>query len=335
MTRNRILLGLGLLVSAFFLFLAFRGLHPEAFFASIADVNMGLLLLSAGLYFGAVTLISWRWQFFLRPFSLVKLADLVRLVAIGYMGNNVYPFRAGEALRIYLLKRNHAIPISKATVSVIVERVFDGIVMLSFIIVALLLLDEVQAPEIRTVMSIAAPIFFMALVIFFGFAFAHQSARRLAKRILARLPLALEQRLGKLVNELLDGLATLRSPLDLAGAIIASYASWAVEALVYWWVMQAFGIQVGYPVALLTVGTVNLAGLLPTSPGQIGVYEFFVSLVMVAAAGINQDRALAFAIVVHLVIWLPVTLVGFVLLARQGLGWSDITHAQELEAQAR
>jgi uncharacterized membrane protein YbhN (UPF0104 family) len=93
--------------------------------------------------------------------------------------------------------------------------------------------------------------------------------------------------------------------------------------------MWAFGLELGYPVALLVVGTVNLAGLIPASPGQVGVYEFFASSVM-EAVGVAQDRALAYAIVVHIVIWLPVTLAGFAFLVRYGLGWNDITKAKEL-----
>lgn len=70
---------------------------------------------------------------------------------------------------------------------------------------------------------------------------------------------------------------------------------------------------------LLTVGVVNLAGLIPASPGQIGVFEFFVSLVLIAVA-VPDTVAHAYALVVHVVIWLPVTLVGFFFLVRQGFG---------------
>ena len=325
-TRNRPLLFLGLAISALFLFLAFRGLHPEAFIDSLGAVDPLGLLLGAGVYFGAVTLIAWRWQFLLRSLALVPLIGLVKLVCIGYMGNNVYPFRAGEALRIFLLRRNHGVPLAVATTVVIVERVFDGIVMLTFIFTALLFID-VESPEIRGVFGVAAPLFFAALMVFFAAAAFHQQARRLADVILSRLPARLGQLLARLAYGLLDGLAALRSPQNLLGAVIFSYASWMVEALVYWMVLRAFGLEVSYAVALLTVGTVNLAGLIPSSPGQIGVYEFFVSLVVMATTALSQDQALAFAIVVHVVIWLPVTLTGFILLAQQGLGWSALRQA--------
>jgi len=83
----------------------------------------------------------------------------------------------------------------------------------------------------------------------------------------------------------------------------------------------------------LVVGTDKLAALIPASPGQVGDYEFFVSTVM-GAMGVPLALATTYAVVVHIVIWLPVTLVGFVFLIRQGMGWSDITHAQELENTA-
>jgi uncharacterized membrane protein YbhN (UPF0104 family) len=102
---------------------------------------------------------------------------------------------------------------------------------------------------------------------------------------------------------------------------------------VYWLVSFAFNLNVGYPVMLLVVGVVNLAGLIPASPGQIGVFEFFVRTVLMAV-GVDEATATAYALVVHVVIWLPVTLVGFYFLARQGLNWQAVTHARELEQPA-
>jgi glycosyltransferase 2 family protein len=58
-------------------------------------------------------------------------------VVIGYMGNNIYPFRAGEVLRAYVLRRREQVPMSGSLATVIVERVFDGLVMLMFVFAAL------------------------------------------------------------------------------------------------------------------------------------------------------------------------------------------------------
>jgi glycosyltransferase 2 family protein len=327
-SKNRFIVLIGILISIVFLFFAFQGLQPEAFIGSLSDVNPLLLIVAAASYFFAVTVIAWRWQFLLRAVKFVPLLPLTQIVAVGYMGNNVYPLRAGEALRIFLLKRNHEMPVAGAATTVIVERVFDGIVMLSFILIGLLLVD-VQSEQIQLVASVATPIFLIAVIIFFTLAAFPKLLNALVERIALFLPERIAKTVLSLSSEILTGLSGLRSPIFLAGAILTSYATWAIEAGVYWIVMWAFGLEFGYPVALLVVGTVNLAGLIPASPGQIGVYEFFASAVM-TAVGVAQDTALAYAIVVHIVIWLPVTLVGFVFLMRYGLGWRDISKAKEL-----
>ncbi len=334
MLQNRRLFAviLGIIISIVFLTLAFRELKPETLIDHIRGAQFGWLTLGAVTYFLAVTVIALRWQFLLRSIQLIPLRSLTSLVAIGYMGNNVYPLRAGEVLRIFLLKRNHGVPIAKATTTVIVERTFDGLVMLTFIVVSLLFID-VQSDEIRTVATFAAPIFLTALAIFFLLAARPNLLRRLSAVVSRILPGAIGEIVLRISEGVISGLEGLRSPADLAGAVISSYVTWAIEASVYWMVMFAFDLKLGYPAALLVVGVVNLAGLIPASPGQLGVYEFFVSAVLIAI-GIGETQAAAFAIVVHVVIWLPVTLAGFFFLVRQGLGWSAIIRARELETVA-
>lgn len=327
--RQRFIVLLGIAISLIFLYLAFQNLKPEDFLNSISSLNPVWILFGAIWYFLAVLIIAWRWQFLLKALGNVPLVPLSQIVSIGYMGNNVYPLRAGEALRIFLLKRNHQIPVTAAVTTVVVERVFDGIVMLSFILIGLLF-SNVQSELIQQVASFAAPLFLIAVIVFFSLAAFPDTLRALLKKIASFLPEALAKILLGLSEEILKGLSGLRNPLQLLGAVFASYLTWAVEASVYWVVMWAFGFDLPYPAALLVVGTVNLAGLIPASPGQVGVYEFFASSVMMAL-GVSESSALAYAIVVHLVIWLPVTLAGFVFLLRYGFGWNAVTHARELE----
>jgi uncharacterized protein (TIRG00374 family) len=323
---------LGILISLVFLWFAFRNLKPEEVLTVIQKANFTWLLIAAAVYFIGVTLISIRWQFLLRSIRAVPLSKLAPLVAIGYMGNNVYPFRSGEVLRILLLQRNYRVPVTKATTTVVVERVFDGLVMLTFILVSLLFVN-IDSDRVRAVAMYAAPIFLTAVAVFFILAARPNVLRSLVHLLGRVVPGKLHTVLVKLGDEVIDGLEGLRSPGDLAGAVVFSFASWMVEASVYWLVSFAFNLGLPYPVFLLIVGVVNLAGLIPASPGQIGVFEFFVTLILVAV-GVGSTQAQAYALVVHVVIWLPVTLVGFFFLIRQGLGLGAITHAQELERSA-
>lgn len=324
--------GLGILISGIFLWIAFRNLNPGEIVAVIQSANFGWIALATVILFISMILIAWRWQFLLRAIKPISLGYLSQVVLIGYMGNNVYPFRTGELLRIVLLQRFQRVPAAKTTMTVIVERVFDGLTMLAFILVSVALL-HITAPEIQTMIRIATPLFLAALVIFFALAARPGLFRRVLHAIANRLPGKIQAILVKLGDDIIDGFEGLRSPADLAGAIFASFASWGTQAVVYWLVSFAFNLNVDLATMFLTVGVVNLAGLVPASPGQIGVFEFFTGLVLVAV-GVDETKAHAYALVLHAVVWLPVTLAGFYFLVKQGLGWDSIRHAREMEQKA-
>jgi uncharacterized protein (TIRG00374 family) len=321
--------GIGVLISVVFLWIAFRNLKPQEIFAVIQSANFAWLALAAGVFFISTLLIAWRWQFLLNAIKPVPLGYLTQLVMIGYMGNNVYPFRTGEILRIVLLARYQQIAPAKSTMTVIIERVFDGLVMLTFILISVNLLG-ITSPEIQAMARFGTPLFLIALAVFFALAARPNLFRSLLHSISQRLPGKLHEFADRIGEEIISGFEGLRSPKDLAGAIFASYASWGVQAILYWMVAFAFSLNVNLPAMFLLVGVVNLAGLVPASPGQIGVFEFFAGLVL-TAVGVNETQAHAYALVAHVVIWLPVTLLGFYFLVRQGLGWNAITHAGELE----
>ena len=328
-TRKRLAFAAGMITSAVFLALALRGLHPDQFWSSLAELNPPLLLVAVLVYFAAVGVIALRWQFLLRAIKYVPLPALTKLVFIGYMGNNVYLLRAGDALRIILLRRNYQVPLVLSTTIVALERMFDGCVMLSFVLLSLLLID-VESAEVTAIVSISAPLFAIALIFALALAAKPNLLRSALSPAMRLLPRQLGGTLSNFAEEILAGLEGLRSQRHLLGAVISSYLTWAVEAGAYWIVMRAFELDLSYAVALLVVGAVNLAGLIPASPGQVGVNEFVVISIL-TALGIAAPLATAYAVVVHLTIWLPITLAGFILLLKQGLGWADIGMARELE----
>lgn len=321
--------GAGLLISAVFLWIAFRNLKLDEVFGVIQRANFAWLLLATGVMLISTVLIAWRWQFLLRSIKPVPLGYLTQVVMIGYMGNNVYPFRTGEILRIVLLTRYQQIAPAKSTMTVIIERVFDGLVMLTFILVSVNLLG-ITSPEIQAMARFGTPLFLIALVVFFALAARPNLFRSVLHAVSKLLPGKLHDLADRIGEEIISGFEGLRSPKDLAGTVFASYASWGVQAILYWMVAFAFNLNLNLATMFLVVGVVNLAGLVPASPGQIGVFEFFAGLVL-TSVGVNETQAHAYALVAHVVVWLPITLLGFYFLVRQGLGWNAITHAGELE----
>ena len=334
MTRNRkrLALTVGSFTSAAFLLLAFRGLQPEQLWRSLADVSLPWLLIATLVYFVAVAVIALRWQFLLGAITAVPLAALVKLVFIGYMGNNVYPLRAGDALRVILLRRNHGVAFVRSTTIVAIERTIDGCVMLTFVFVGLLFID-LASREVDAMLSVTAPLFAALMLLALVLAAAPKLLRRVVSLTLRPLPERLATIAAQLAEEIIAGFAALRSPAHLLGAVVSSFVTWGIEAGAYWLVMRAFDLELNYAVALLLVGAVNLAGLIPASPGQVGVNEFVVISIL-TALGVPLSTATAYAILAHVVIWLPITIAGFALLIRQGLGWADIGRARDMQSAA-
>jgi uncharacterized protein (TIRG00374 family) len=127
----------GVIISAVFIWLALRGLHLPDVWASLRSADYVWLIPSVAVYFLAVGARTWRWDYLLRPIKQIPLRRLFPVVVIGYMGNNVYPFRAGELLRAVVLRQREGVSVSSSLATIVVERVFDGLVMLLFVFVAL------------------------------------------------------------------------------------------------------------------------------------------------------------------------------------------------------
>lgn len=322
----------GLLISVVFLYFAFSRLNPAAVLETLRQADPVPILIGGVGYLLAIVVIAWRWGFLLRSARRIPLKDLNALVFIGYMGNNVYPFRSGELLRIWLLQRNFGVPMARGATTVVVERILDGLVMLSFIFFALAQLD-IASPEINQVASVATPIFFAGLLVFLVLAAKPGWLRGLIALVARLLPARLGDIVTGLGEDLVAGLDGLRTPADFAGTIVTTYLSWLIAAVIFWLVGFAFGIDNGFMPMLLAVGVVNLAGLIPASPGQIGVFEFFTATTLIAT-GVPEAVATTYALAIHGVVWLPVTLVGFYYLLRQGLNLSAITGAQRIDETA-
>lgn len=332
--RRWLLVVLGLIFSGFFLYLGFRGLDPLRLWEAIRTIEVGWLLPATAVYFLAAYIITWRWYYLLRPVRDVHPHRLFPLVIIGYTGNNIYPFRIGEVIRAYLLNRQTGANIPATLTTILVERVFDGITMLAFVFAALLFV-EFDAPGIRAGIMILTAAFVVALLAFFALALRPALTRRLAVALIDRLfPARLAEPMLALADNLLSGLETLRSPRDLLLTFLASLLSWTVEASTYWIVLHAFPFRASFFVVLLMVGLGNLATILPTTPGYIGTFHGIVALVLVAF-GVEQAGAAAYAVVMHAVIWLPVTVAGVITLLRLGLGWQDFARARQAVAAAR
>src|SRR5512143_528880 len=161
----------GLLISVVFIWLALRGLRLEEFWDAVKQANYLWLLPGIGVYFIGVWVRAWRWHYLLGPIKKIPTRTMFPITTIGYMGNNIYPARAGEVLRAVILKRHEGVPVSASLATIIVERIFDGVVMLGFVFINLSKLAELTGESgfvgsIQQVAFYGSLAFFGALLVF-------------------------------------------------------------------------------------------------------------------------------------------------------------------------
>ena len=125
-----------------------------------------------------------------------------------------------------------------------------------------------------------------------------------------------------MAHAFLDGLGILRSREDLILVCLTSVAAWVLEASVYALISVSFGLGLSPAAILLVTAVANLATLVPSSPGYVGAFEAGVVLALAGAVGIQHDLALSYAIAVHAVLYIPVTLLGLYFWGRESLSWN-------------
>jgi len=331
---KRITVLIGVAVSAVFIWLALRGLNLNDVWRDLQAANYWWLLPGVGVYFVAVWVRTWRWDYMLRPLKHIPVRRLFPVVVIGYMGNNIYPFRAGEVLRSYVLRQREDVPMSASLATVIVERVFDGLVMLVFVFIAL---PFTPIPgddgSIRNIVMTASLLFFVAMVIFFALAAMPDRFFSLAEWFADKLlPLKVKRPLLDFLKRFLTGLESLRSFKNVLMIFFTSVIIWLLETVKYWFVMHAFSFEVSFFALMLMNGIVNLATTLPSAPGYVGTFDG-PGIAVLTLYGIQQGLATAYTFVLHAALWLPITLLGAFYMVQQGLGWGDFSQAMAVAEQ--
>ena len=270
------------------------------------------LALGLALYAVATLIRGERWHWILH-FAHVEAprGECYALTTVGYMGNNVLPARAGEALRVVLMAgRTHA---SKRTVlgSVIAERMLDVAALgVIFVVTVYGVLGAKVLPTDRPVL--VAGISVLAL-----------------GAVCAGLWVMRRHHVFERVREWLRPLADApRAILAREGIVLlaATFVLWAVEAAVYYAVARSVDLGISMTGAFYLVALTNFVAALPAAPGSIGTFDAAVAW-GANRLGATGSAAVSYLLMLRFVLYVPITVVGFVVLVTRYGGLSRLRAA--------
>ena len=325
---------LGILLSAAFLWLAFKDVHLAEVAAQIRRANLPLLVLSAVAATGIFPLRARRWRPILDPIAPdLPFAPLWSATVIGMMINNVVPVRAGEFARAYALSRSTPqVSFPAAFASLAVDRLFDAVVVFGLMFLAML---DPAFPSGARLFGHPAPVYALGGVAFIGVAVVAMYAVVLfPERVLAiyeavarRLIPKLEEKGRVAIVAIIGGLSVLRTPGRFASVFAWTVAHWLCNAAAFWIAFRAFGIMAPFSAALFLQGLIAVGVAAPQAPGYFGVFELF-GQVGLGLYGVPKDAAITWAISFHFLSYIPITLIGAWYFLRAGLSMDDLGSAE-------
>jgi glycosyltransferase 2 family protein len=326
--RRALPAALALGISVGLLAWALRGVSLDAVLHHIREARPGPLAAAVIIATFTFPLRLVRWRLLLRdehgePYPL---GPLWHAIALGFMANNVLPFRAGELVRSYTAARLARARFSVVLSSVAVERIFDALTVVALLSLALLTSDlpgtvRVGGTSVANLARAAGVLGLIALLIATLVVAAPLAAEGAVRRLLHKTRFA--DRMVDLIEGIRQGLAVLRSPARLAGVVVWSLVLWLVNALAFYVGFAAFDIPVSYTGALLLQGLLVLGISVPSTPGFFGPFEAIIVAVL-ALYRVPGSLAFSYAIAFHVTSFVPITLLGMWSLVRSPEGFKTL-----------
>lgn len=324
--------GLGVVISIALLWYAFRGVDLRAVLTELRLADPFLLALSGFVITVPFALRAIRWGYLLRPlYAGTRFRPRFASTSIGFMANNLLPARIGEFARAYSLTRLEPIRLSGSFGSLVLERMFDAIMVIGLLIVAL---SWPGFPDVAGHFGRTA--FWLAILLAAGFALLlflvtrPESATRLIEGIARILPERVRRRVVDAARAFLEGAAAIRDWRLVLPALAWSAVVWLTAGLATWIGFRAFRIDAPFIAAVFLQSIIALAVSLPSAPGFFGVFQAAARVGLVDVWGVASNPAMAFAVGFHLVGYFPITFIGLYYLWRLDFSWRDVELSEEV-----
>jgi len=294
---------LGLPASAVLLLLAARGVDTRTVVENVrrADsLRVALGLVAFGSFY-LLQAIRWRW--IARREGALSIGRFLQLVIGAIACNNVVPGRPGDFLRAHWLGRAAGSSRTRALGTVVVDRASDVLVLVAALGSSLLFVGHEDSWLTR--IDLAAAVVGATLVL--GLLGARYYVRRRPEGVGA-------SRVGRLVGDVVAGVAQTVNRRDAPVVAALSAAAWGAWAVGAWSIAAAVGIPLSPLEVIFVMAVVNLGVAIPSSPGFIGTYQW-LCVASLALLGVDGERAFAFSVILQAAWFVPTTIAGAALLA--------------------
>lgn len=322
------------LLTAGFLYFAFRGTDFAQLYASIAGANYWWMAASLVCLMVSHVFRSLRWRYLLDPIKPnISLRNLFSGVMIGYFVNNVLP-RAGELVRPYTIGRLESVPKGAALGTIVVERIMDTVSFLILVVIIPLVYNGPLAqafPWLRQAGAIIMLVTFCFLAIALVLMLRRDWTDAILRKTTGLLSPHLAQRVDRSIHSFLDGFLFVKRPRSFFAILVLSILVWFLYIAMTYLAFFSFGLdtQLGFGAAIVVLAISSIGIAIPT-PGATGGYHWFAAQTLIRLFHVSNPVALSYATVTHAVGYVCVTIIGLYYFLRDHV---NITEAMNKPAE--
>jgi len=337
---------IGIAISVICLFIVFRGIDFAKVFDAMKSVNFLFIAISVILQLAVIWLRAERWKYLLMPVKPLTFKHLVPATMIGFMANNILPARAGEFIRAYVIGKKENISKTSAFATIVIERVFDMLTMLGFLLIEILTMKFPKTSHSGGISSlisesalekigIISTVFVLSLLAFLILLkeLPNQTTQCI-KFICKPLPASLSHKALEFVHSFRLGLRVLDTRSHIFWVIFWSLAVWLTAIVGGWAVLRAFDLRLSFMAAMFINVIIAFSAALPSSPGYVGPFHAAVSAgVLFFLPTLDKSMVAGIAIIFHLTCIIPITLAGLYYLWKENMSIAEIQHVEKEEEE--
>ena len=316
-TRKQLRFVIGIVLSLVALAVMILFIDGKQVAAAFKQVNILVVAPLSLLLVFALLCRAYAWRIILN--EKVSLSQSFLIINAGYFVNTILPFRVGELARVFLLIPS-GFSFWSAIPTILVERIFDfGFALSLFFIGLPFALDFSQDIFILYLLAGFAVLGIVILILLV-------KNKEKVYRWLENLNLLggrFKSRLIDLVRSVLSSLETLSDPLKFAKVFIGMVLSWGLSLIFQYLLLKAFIPEANLIMAVFAIGAVAIGISIPSSPGNIGLYEASITLAL-TAFGIDRSIAFSYALTSHILNLTVTTIFGSFGLVREGYSLRDV-----------
>lgn len=326
---------LGGLISAVFIWLAFRKIDFNALLAGLSEADYIYLLPAVLIHIAQIYLRSMRWGYLIEPVKKVGRYSLFSATAIGHMANNILPVRIGELVKAVTLGRQEKISISASFATIVVERLLDVFTLFIFMLFTLYAVNlPYGSRDIKVALEqgggVVSLVFIFMLALLFYFKNNIELFKNFANRVTRLLSRKAADKMAHCLDAFVSGLSVLKRGRHLLPIAFYSLFIWFLCAVPIYLTLLSFGHGLPFSVSLFILIILAFTVAVPSAPGFIGTFHYACAMAL-RLFDIPGEEALSVAILLHAINFFPVTLIGLYFLWRNKMSLKEIEAAEEIQ----